>query len=76
MLTKELTNAQIVLMEPFCIDTDTETNSWRTQVLQALEDYRKIMRGLVEEFGAIFVPLHDLFQEQLKYRPMAPANSR
>lgn len=68
-LMKERTNAQIVLMEPFYISTDTETNSWRTQVLRALEDYRKIVRKLADEFGAIFVPLHDLFQEQLRYRP-------
>ena len=69
MLTKERTNAQLVLMEPFYISTDTETNSWRTQVLRALDDYRKVVKQLANEFGAIFVPLHDLFQEQLRYRP-------
>jgi len=69
VLTKERTNAQLVLMEPFYISTDTETNSWRTQVLRALTDYRQIVRRLADEFGAIFVPLHDLFQEQLRYRP-------
>jgi len=25
--------------------------------------------GLADEFRAIFVPLHELFQEQLRYRP-------
>ncbi|MFA0778004.1 MAG: hypothetical protein PVTTEEND_001718, partial [Candidatus Fervidibacter sp.] len=68
-LTKERTTARLVLMEPFYISTDTETNSWRTQVLRALEDYRKAVRKLADEFGAVFVPLHDLFQEQLKHRP-------
>jgi acyl-CoA thioesterase-1 len=69
MLTKERSNAQLVLMEPFYISTDTETNSWRTQVLRALDDYRKVVKQLADEFGAIFVPLHGLFQEQLRYRP-------
>ncbi|MCS7187936.1 MAG: SGNH/GDSL hydrolase family protein [Armatimonadetes bacterium] len=68
-LAKERAGAQLVLMEPFYISTDTETNSWRTQVLRALDDYRKIVRKLACEFDAIFVPLHDLFQEQLRYRP-------
>jgi lysophospholipase L1-like esterase len=69
MLTKERSNAQLVLMEPFYISTHTETNSWRTQVLRALDDYRKVVKQLADEFGAIFVPLHGLFQEQLRYRP-------
>ena len=67
-LTKERTSAQLVLMEPFYISTDTETNSWRTEVLRALNDYRQIVRKLASEFDAVFVPLHDLFQEQLRYR--------
>lgn len=68
-ITKERSKAKFVLMEPFYISADTETNSWRTQVLQALESYRKIVRQLASEFEAIFVPLHELFQEQLRYRP-------
>ena len=68
-LTKERTTARLVLMEPFYISTDTETDSWRTKVLRALGEYRAIVRRLADEFGAIFVPLHDLFQEQLRYRP-------
>jgi lysophospholipase L1-like esterase len=68
-LMKERTTARLVLMELFYISTDTETDSWRTKVLRALGEYRAIVRRLVDEFGAIFVPLHDLFQEQLRYRP-------
>ncbi len=68
-LTKERTAAKIVLMEPFYISTDTETNSWRNRVLRALDNYREVVRQLVAECGAIFVPLHDLFQEQLRHRP-------
>jgi lysophospholipase L1-like esterase len=68
LLTKERTTARLVLMEPFYISTDTETDSWRTKVLRALDEYRAIVRRLADEFGAIFVPLHDLFQEQLRYR--------
>jgi lysophospholipase L1-like esterase len=67
-LMKERTTARLVLMEPFYISTDTETDSWRTKVLRALDEYRAIVRRLADEFGAIFVPLHDLFQEQLRYR--------
>lgn len=67
-LTKKHTAAQLVLMEPFYISTDTETDSWRTKVLQALNDYRAIVRELSNEFGGVFVPLHGLFQEHLRYR--------
>ncbi|MCS7252874.1 MAG: SGNH/GDSL hydrolase family protein [Armatimonadota bacterium] len=67
-LTVERTNAQIVLMEPFYISTDTESNSWRTKVLQMLSHYRAAVRQLAEEFKAVFVPLHELFREQLHYR--------
>ena len=68
-LTKERTTARLVLMEPFYISADTETDSWRTKVLRALDDYQTVVRKLANEFGAIFVPLHELFQEQLRYRP-------
>jgi len=68
-LTKDRTTAKLVLMEPFYISTDTETDSWRTKVLWALDEYRVVVRKLAGEFKAIFVPLHELFQEQLRYRP-------
>ncbi len=67
-LTMERTNAQVVLMEPFYISTDIETDSWRTKVLKALKEYQAIVRQLADEFNAVFVPLHELFQEQLRYR--------
>ena len=60
--------AQVVLLDPFYISTDTQSNSGRATVLALLPEYISIVRRLVEEFDTLHVPTHDLYQEQLKYR--------
>jgi len=67
--TAENTSAKIVLMEPFYMSRETTPDSWRGRVLAALEAYRAAIADLAEQFGAIHVRLHEMFQEVLRHRP-------
>jgi len=69
-LTKENSDAQIVLIDPFYISTDLTTGSHRTRVLQMLPGYLAVVEKLAEEYKvAGHVRTHQMFVEQLKYRP-------
>ncbi|MFH2068169.1 MAG: SGNH/GDSL hydrolase family protein [Candidatus Omnitrophota bacterium] len=67
--TKQETKAKLILLEPFYISNDFEGDSFRSRVLKTIPDYIKIVRRLAEEFGALLIKTHDIFQKQLKYRP-------
>jgi acyl-CoA thioesterase I len=67
-LTKEKTQAQLLLISPFYISTDTDTQSFRGRVLQALPEYIAVVEKLAQEFGARYVNTQAKFAEQLKYR--------
>jgi lysophospholipase L1-like esterase len=60
--------ARLVLIDPFYISTDTHEGSHRTRVLRFLQEYLVVVKHLAQEFDALHVHTHDLFQEQLKYR--------
>lgn len=61
--------ARLVLIDPFYISTDSYPDSHRTRVLGLLPAYIEIVHRLAAEFDALNVRTHDLFQEQLMYRP-------
>lgn len=61
--------AQLVLLDPFLISGDTDPASFSKKVLDALQEYNSIIESLAREFSARHVRTHDLFQEQLQYRP-------
>ena len=67
--TTKSTKATIILMDPFYISNENDPNSQRTIVLEALAEYIAIVREMAKNFDAVHVPLHDVFQQQLKYRP-------
>jgi lysophospholipase L1-like esterase len=67
--TKQETKAKIILLEPFYISGDFKSGGFRSRVLKLMPDYIKVVRGLSGEFGTFLVETHDIFQEQLKYRP-------
>lgn len=60
------TNAKLILLEPFYISRDAHGDNHRTRVLENLVSYRETAKGLAEEFGAKWVPLHSVFQRILK----------
>lgn len=67
--TRAHTKARIVLIDPFYISNDTESQSFRAEVLKLLPKYIDIVHRLAKEFGTLSVRTHDAFQEQLRYRP-------
>ncbi len=66
--TRDETGAGLVLMDPYFISTDTDPEGRRGTVLGMLPDYIAVVREMADEFDAIHVPLHDVFQEQLRHR--------
>ncbi len=67
--TRKETKAKLILLEPFYISQDFTGDGFRSRVLKTIPDYTKIVRRLAGEFGAVLIKTHDIFQEQLKYRP-------
>ncbi|MBU2495001.1 MAG: SGNH/GDSL hydrolase family protein [Candidatus Omnitrophica bacterium] len=67
--TRQGTKAKLILLEPFYISRDFKGNNQRSLVLKKIPDYIKIVRYLAGEFDALLIKTHDIFQEQLKYRP-------
>jgi lysophospholipase L1-like esterase len=68
-ITKEKTNARIVLIDPFYISTDADSGSFRSRVLQMLPGYLQVVDRLSQEFRTLHVRTHERFTEQLKFRP-------
>lgn len=60
-ITKEfLPNTGLVLCEPFILNTGATAESWEGwQAL--LSKYQAAVRGLAQEYGAVFVPLQEPF---------------
>ena len=66
--TKE-SGAKLILIDPFYISRESDASSIRKRVLDFLPEYLSIVEKLANEFDALHVRTHDLFVEQLKYRP-------
>jgi lysophospholipase L1-like esterase len=61
--------AKLVLIDPFYISIEDDASSFRKKVLDFLPEYLSIVEKLAKEFDALHVRTHELFVEQLKYRP-------
>ena len=59
---KELPETKLVLMEPFVFLSEAVDETW----LDEIAARRAVVKKLAEEFGAIFIPLQDMFNEALK----------
>lgn len=71
---KKCENAKLILLAPFYISKATTGNTHRRRVLEAIPNYIEKVKQLSEEFSAIFVDLHAMFQSMLTYRePVAYA---
>jgi lysophospholipase L1-like esterase len=64
---RQETAARLVLIDPFYISM--ATTGREAEVLRRLRDYLDVVHRLAEEFGATSVRTHEVFQEQLRYRP-------
>jgi lysophospholipase L1-like esterase len=67
--TREHTKAKIVLMDPFYISADKNSQGLRSEVLRWLPKYLAVVEKLAKEFGTLRVKTHDAFQEQLHHKP-------
>lgn len=67
--TRKSTKAKIVLIDPFYISTETDRASFRAEVLKLLPQYIARVGKLAREYKTLHVRTHDVFQEQLRYRP-------
>ena len=61
--------ARLVLLDPFYICTREQAGEWENQVLDLLAEYIAVVGKLANEFEALHVRTHELFQRQLQYRP-------
>lgn len=66
--TKEQLGCPVTLLSPFYISTDTTRDTFRRKVLDFIPDYIDVVVRMSERHGTGLVRLHDVFQEQLKYR--------
>ena len=62
---KELPDVKLVLLEPFVLPFGAVTEEW----IPEINERRKVVKELAEEFGAIFIPLQTLFNEALAKAP-------
>ena len=61
--------AKLILIDPFFLSSEENADSSHKPVLDFLPEYLNIVEKLAGEFDAIHIRTHQLFQEQLKYRP-------
>lgn len=61
--------AKLLLIDPFYISQDHSQTSLRKKVLDLIPQYIAVVDKMAAEFDALQVKTHDLFQEQLTYRP-------
>jgi lysophospholipase L1-like esterase len=67
-LTQKELDCPVVLLTPFYISTDRDGNSMRAAVLELLPRYIETVEAMSKKYGTRLVNLHEIFQEQLKYR--------
>ena len=66
--TASTVGCPVTLLTPFYISTDTASDAFRRRVLDFIPEYIEIVERMSERYGTGIVRLHDVFQEQLKYR--------
>lgn len=62
----ELPDVKLVICEPFSVlNTSAVDDSW----VEPMKEYRAVARKMAEEFGAIWVPFQEVFDEAVKHAP-------
>lgn len=63
--TKErLPNIKIMLCEPFVLEGSATTGEKRFERFLEIHEYAKVVKRLAEEYGCVFVPLQEKFDEK------------
>ncbi|NLC68741.1 MAG: SGNH/GDSL hydrolase family protein [Clostridiaceae bacterium] len=64
-LTRENTDARIILLEPFVLQVPGDRKAWR----EDLDPKIQVVRSLAREFGTLFIPLDGIFAEYSTHKP-------
>jgi lysophospholipase L1-like esterase len=67
--TVENIKAQIILMDPFYICRRPNEGALEAAVLEELPQYIAVVQEMARTFKTRYVPLQDIFQHQLQFRP-------
>jgi len=63
---KKETKAQLVLIEPFYMSIDHDSDSYRSNIIEKLKAYQKTAEKLARQHKARYVRFHHMFQKLLK----------
>jgi lysophospholipase L1-like esterase len=63
---KALPRCKILLIDSFYISTDTAPTSFRSEVLELLPQYLRVVNDLSRKYGTLHVKTHEVFQRLLK----------
>lgn len=66
---KKETKAKLILVDPFFISKESDPESFRHLVLKGLPAYIKVVEKMARKYKAKRVQTHEVFKEQLKYKP-------
>jgi lysophospholipase L1-like esterase len=66
-VTKELPDCKILLIDPFYLSRDTQSTSFRTDVLKTLPEYIDVVHEMSEKYNTRLVKTHEMFQKLLKH---------
>lgn len=67
-MTREKTDANIVLLDPFYISIAESGQSFRAKVLETIPEYIAVVHEMAAKYDTLHVPMHEIYQEQVKYR--------
>ena len=59
-------DCRIILIDPFYLSTDRSGASFRSEVLQLLDEYLSVTEELAGKYGAVHLKTQDMFQRCLK----------
>ena len=64
---EELPECEILLLEPFYMSRESESKSFRSDVLELLPDYMAVTRQMSEKYNTGLINTHEIFQNVLEY---------
>ena len=65
---RSATQAELVLIDPFYLSADRESDGFRRDVLKLLPEYLAVVEELAGAFGARHLKTQAVFEEQMRYR--------
>lgn len=67
--TEKKTKAKLVLIDPFYISNDCDSENFRSKVLKVIPEYLEVVKEMASIYNAVHILTHNVFQNHLKYKP-------